>query len=536
MVSAEEHKSLNGGNLAPSTCPFDDVLDVKPLNDVSQSMDPLSMPKDHGSLTSGNLATQTSAFSDVPSNNISHNMGLSYDETNNLGIKKEKIPLTNGNMAPATSPFGDDVGFFLYDVPPSTGSSSANVSHLDTAKQHRSPFDDVLDVPLDNPETSPSVTAEEHKSLATENLTPISPFGEDVDVQPLNHIPHPVGLSSDETNQFATAKENVLLANGSNGVYFGSLNNFSQSPLPVVKEHASLTSGSLANATFPSSDGVDVKPLNQKLSSSSPLDNVFGEATHMSAQVGNSEPPISPLPVSTQPMRVASRPTSKVNNFPATEFPPNQVMERPGTSKYRIPSHVFKRTKSNAPVDWSVASNESLFSIQMGNSFTTDHFAGKYEDFGVPADVNFPGQRINYQSNQLTPIKTAVGDSHDVGIKEADLEKAKNVSRGSEDISQEKLSAEGRISQYSEESAVSTKSFNFPILTDVEKCTSISMSSPAGSGIPQHQTQTQNAAATKSKEEEQKQLNPKQNASPATQTRHAGTNWFTWFLCCSFCR
>lgn len=125
--------------------------------------------------------------------------------------------------------------------------------------------------------------------------TPISPFGDDVDVQPLNHISHPTGLSSDETNQFATATENVFLTNGSsvtptsvstNAVYFGSLNNFSQSPLPMVEEHGFLTSGSLANAIVPSVDCLDVKPLNETLSSSSPLDDLFGELhdeTHMSA-------------------------------------------------------------------------------------------------------------------------------------------------------------------------------------------------------------------------------------------------------------
>ncbi|KAK1387995.1 hypothetical protein POM88_016173 [Heracleum sosnowskyi] len=57
------------------------------------------------------------------------------------------------------------------------------------------------------------------------------------------------------------------------------------------------------------------------------------------------------------------------SNDPTTS-PPTQVMERP--SKYRIPSSVFARSQSNNP-DWSTASNESLFSIQMGNmSFRKD--------------------------------------------------------------------------------------------------------------------------------------------------------------------
>ncbi|KAK4257257.1 hypothetical protein QN277_006870 [Acacia crassicarpa] len=56
---------------------------------------------------------------------------------------------------------------------------------------------------------------------------------------------------------------------------------------------------------------------------------------------------------------------------PAIQKPPVQVMERadqgPGTpSAYRIPSHVFARTNTGAP-EWSLPSNESLFSIHMGN-------------------------------------------------------------------------------------------------------------------------------------------------------------------------
>lgn len=62
----------------------------------------------------------------------------------------------------------------------------------------------------------------------------------------------------------------------------------------------------------------------------------------------------------------------------ATQFPPMQVMDRTGgdsaaSAPYRIPSYVFARTKSTAPMEWSLNSNESLFSIHMGNmSFTRE--------------------------------------------------------------------------------------------------------------------------------------------------------------------
>lgn len=57
----------------------------------------------------------------------------------------------------------------------------------------------------------------------------------------------------------------------------------------------------------------------------------------------------------------------------ATESPPIQVMERPsGFDPKRIPPSVFV-SKSPSPMEWSVASNESLFSIHIGNnSFSRD--------------------------------------------------------------------------------------------------------------------------------------------------------------------
>ncbi|KAL3511044.1 hypothetical protein ACH5RR_030445 [Cinchona calisaya] len=64
-----------------------------------------------------------------------------------------------------------------------------------------------------------------------------------------------------------------------------------------------------------------------------------------------------------------------------THSPPIQVMERPrGFDPDRIPASVF--TKSCSDVYWSVASSESLFSIQMGISFSRDH------DFMLPGDTN----------------------------------------------------------------------------------------------------------------------------------------------------
>ncbi|KAL2252373.1 UNVERIFIED_CONTAM: hypothetical protein Sindi_0032000 [Sesamum indicum] len=71
--------------------------------------------------------------------------------------------------------------------------------------------------------------------------------------------------------------------------------------------------------------------------------------------------------------------------------PPTQTMgQPPGYDPNRIPASVFS-SKSGNPTEWSVASNESLFSIHMGNnSFSRDYaiLYGKSGEFPRPEDWN----------------------------------------------------------------------------------------------------------------------------------------------------
>ncbi|TQD99981.1 hypothetical protein C1H46_014360 [Malus baccata] len=110
-----------------------------------------------------------------------------------------------------------------------------------------------------------------------------------------------------------------------------------------------------------------------------------------------------------------SQPADDANDS-ATQSPPTQMMERPGdpaSSPYRIPDYVFARNKSTAPLEWSTESNESLFSIQMGNtSFTRDQFNWlcKSGELGLPGEVNYlPGSpcNIDFTSNQPPAKQTA---------------------------------------------------------------------------------------------------------------------------------
>lgn len=99
------------------------------------------------------------------------------------------------------------------------------------------------------------------------------------------------------------------------------------------------------------------------------------------------------------------------NKGPEIQNPPVQVMERPNesgaSSQYVFPSHVFARNNTNAPVEWSTASNESLFSIYMGNmSFSTNELACfKSCELDKPGDVHMHDQPNASPSHQpLTPV------------------------------------------------------------------------------------------------------------------------------------
>ncbi|KAL9672545.1 hypothetical protein QQ045_028796 [Rhodiola kirilowii] len=91
----------------------------------------------------------------------------------------------------------------------------------------------------------------------------------------------------------------------------------------------------------------------------------------------------------------------------ATLSPASQIMEIPGddASPYQIPDYAFQRNKSRAPKEWSTASNESLFSIQMGHmSFAGDLSLYKSGELGMN---NKSGELLMHQKSKgLTEQKS----------------------------------------------------------------------------------------------------------------------------------
>ncbi|KAJ0237264.1 Pinin-like protein [Hirschfeldia incana] len=78
----------------------------------------------------------------------------------------------------------------------------------------------------------------------------------------------------------------------------------------------------------------------------------------------------------------------------------NNLADLPGYDPNRIPSSVFSSKQSNS-TDWSIASNESLFSIHDGNFSISTR-----EDHGVPAGLRL-GEipRFEEPVNEITEIK-----------------------------------------------------------------------------------------------------------------------------------
>ncbi|KAL0461576.1 UNVERIFIED_CONTAM: hypothetical protein Slati_0045200 [Sesamum latifolium] len=114
-------------------------------------------------------------------------------------------------------------------------------------------------------------------------------------------------------------------------------------------------------------------------SSGSSLEFTIGEQGTLQRSSANESPSSSPEQSTGSPEQAQMK------------SPPTQTMgQPPGYDPNRIPASVFS-SKSGNPTEWSVASNESLFSIHMGyNSFSRDYaiLYGKSGEFPRPEDWN----------------------------------------------------------------------------------------------------------------------------------------------------
>ncbi|XP_056162544.1 uncharacterized protein LOC115670065 isoform X2 [Syzygium oleosum] len=184
----------------------------------------------------------------------------------------------------------------------------------------------------------------------------------------------------------------------------------------------------------------------------------------------------SSVAASTSPMSDITH-ESLLHSTSPTQSPPIQVMDRSGGySPHRIPSSVFERSKPSTPIEWSIASNESLFSLHIGNvSFSRDHVT-------MPAD-SLKSEELG-RSNEFITISSP--PPHEVASLDliVDMEKNPAANTKNTEFTKDVRKENGNSgfvekanspvvtwgsSCLSSESRTSLPSFSFPVLTDVEK-------------------------------------------------------------------
>lgn len=147
------------------------------------------------------------------------------------------------------------------------------------------------------------------------------------------------------------------------------------------------------------------------------------------------------------------------DNVGAKQPPLVQVMGKSdGFDPNRIPSAIFTRTKSTAPMEWSVASNESLFSIQMGRSGDlTGLYNGQWD--GYPPISPLP------VSNPAKNVSTGLGLEEPSVAEAANAEAMKDVLRAAAEEKSNPLtgSMPHSDSKRSDSSVNSYRSFAFPM-------------------------------------------------------------------------
>ncbi|XP_038692969.1 uncharacterized protein LOC119990903 isoform X2 [Tripterygium wilfordii] len=154
---------------------------------------------------------------------------------------------------------------------------------------------------------------------------------------------------------------------------------------------------------------------------------------------------------------------------PTTQSPPIQTMDRSeGYDPLRIPSSIFASSKPSTPMEWSVASNESLFSLQIGNSSFRDQVL-------MHGDIPKSGELFMLSPTPASAVAGADGqfsapvpgnDAHNVGknnepVKDAAKSNEKDIR---DQIAQALVvSCNSTNSNHSNESGISKNSFTFPV-------------------------------------------------------------------------
>ncbi|XP_050224045.1 uncharacterized protein LOC126673807 [Mercurialis annua] len=268
---------------------------------------------------------------------------------------------------------------------------------------------------------------------------------------------------------------------------------------------------------------------------------------NMRLSPGNDDSSETPLSNGYETAGTETRSSSN-NNSPMQSPPKMMTMEPPppvADSNYRIPSSVFARNKSSAPAEWSTTSNESLFSIHMGNtSFTRDHvnWFGKSGELGLLGDPAM-SPMMDFSTNQYLNHPPRPPELGQPGIGNVEAHFGVTESKAAETMREvikeneadhahkEKTLAKKNIRsgsfRGSDASGASVTSFAFPILTGDHK-TDASPRKQHGMSHQNSQPQTPKVS------NDQPKLQAIESGKP-TETNPNQRRWYNCFPCCSSC-
>ncbi|XP_074309636.1 uncharacterized protein LOC141644089 isoform X2 [Silene latifolia] len=162
--------------------------------------------------------------------------------------------------------------------------------------------------------------------------------------------------------------------------------------------------------------------------------------------------------------------------------PPVQEMCRDGNYDVnRIPSAVFKRSNSGVPGEWSVASNDSLFSLQLGNNASIDReqsilLSGEFkklEDLSESSEETEPPKCPPTIPTKSGKTSISLSDSNDVESEGSEEQTSKIITEeahemltridGEEKQQQRQSVHSSSVSLRSNTSEDSNYSFAFPL-------------------------------------------------------------------------
>lgn len=252
---------------------------------------------------------------------------------------------------------------------------------------------------------------------------------------------------------------------------------------------------------------------------------------------GSSSPSLNPESPSAAPKFTIESSDLDTLNLSPKQSPPIQLMrQHSGYDPNRIPSSIFAQKDTNDP-KWSLASNESLFSIRMGNdSFSLDNgfFISKsgklnWVDDGVDYSCFTPD---NMSPNRPTMVKKATDDERKSDSSNGESEEKEELAETHDQLSSDseseeesfpsrkglQLSSPPEESLDSDETAKRNSSFTFPVLAGGSPSKVDAEGSPPPSSTPKGAAEAETAPE-----------------APSTTPEAGGNQWFNCFSCFPIC-